>query len=273
MRLTLAFSPCPNDTFIFDAIVNKRIDTKGFEFEVVMEDVETLNRNAFNGVYDITKLSFATFAEVRDKYELLNSGSALGRGCGPLVITKNDASTTFSIKDKTVAIPGFHTTADLLFSMFYPQAKNKVEMGFSEIEDAVLSGKVDLGVIIHENRFTYEAKGLKKVSDLGELWERKTGQPIPLGGISIRKDFDVDLKATVDQLIRESVQYACANPSESKEFVKAHSQEMDEDVIRKHIELYVNEYSIDLGDEGRKAVETLLKISTNTNLYEFMNPV
>lgn len=256
-NLTIGFSPCPNDTFIFDAMINGKLQTNGLSFTPQLEDVETLNRLAEDEVLDITKLSFFALYNVRDRYELLPSGSALGRGVGPLLISKKQFTTTSEIK--TVAIPGKHTTAYFLFRTFFPALKNVKEMVFSEIEDAVLSGDVDAGLIIHENRFTYEAKGLKKIADLGELWEIETGNPIPLGGIAIRKSLPAEIKSAVGKLIRQSVEFAFANPHASDEYVKMHAQEMDEAVRKKHIELYVNEYSIDLGKEGNEAVEFMFK--------------
>ncbi len=255
-RLTLGFSPCPNDTFIFDALVNGKIDTHGLKFEQKLEDVESLNHHAIEGRYDITKLSFFALGKVLDSYELLPSGSAVGRGVGPLLISKK----TFTNPKKeirTVAIPGINTTAYFLFRIFYPELKEVKEMVFSDIEEAVLSGVVDAGVIIHENRFTYQAKGLKKISDLGDLWENITGKPIPLGGIAIKKNLSAEIKIKVGTLIRESVEFAFAHPKSSFEYVKANAQEMSEEVRNKHIDLYVNKYSIDLGTEGNEAVQTL----------------
>ena len=189
MKLTLGFSPCPNDTFIFDALVNHKIDTNGFEFEVVLEDVQTLNQWAQEGKLAITKISYGVLPLVLDKYKVLNSGSALGKGVGPLLISTS-TNINQPIEDLLVAIPGENTTAHLLFSMAYPQVKNKIFLRYDEIENFVVANK-GLGVIIHENRFTYEAKGLKKVIDLGDYWEQKTGNAIPLGGIVIKKEIDI----------------------------------------------------------------------------------
>lgn len=258
--LTLGFSPCPNDCFIFDAIVNKRIDLEGLEFDVRLGDVETLNKGAFAGEIDITKLSYHAFAYCVDKYVLLDAGSALGRNCGPLLISKSE------IKKKeleegeiSVAIPGKFTTANFLLGLAYPELTDKTEVVFSEIENAVLNEEYDAGLIIHENRFTYEAKGLKKIIDLGEYWESTTKSPIPLGGIVIKRSLPDDVKAKVNRLLRRSVEFAFANRKVSLPYVREHAQEMSEEVMYKHIDLYVNEFSIDLGKEGRKAVLMLFK--------------
>jgi 1,4-dihydroxy-6-naphthoate synthase len=260
MHLTLGFSPCPNDTFIFDALVNQKIDTGDLRFETQLEDVETLNQWAMQGKLAITKLSFAAGLKVADRYELLNSGSALGRGCGPLLIARKNIPLS-EVKDLTIAIPGENTTANLLFSIAFPGAVNKKIMIFSDIEQAVLNGDADAGVIIHENRFTYQQKGLVKLIDLGEFWESKTGQPIPLGGIFIRKDIPANIRQQVDQLIHQSLQQAFAQYPVLSPYVKAHAQEMDEQVMRQHIDLYVNEFSLDLGKEGWTAIEKLKEMS------------
>ena len=252
--LSLGFSPCPNDTFMFDAMVHGKVDTEGLKFNVQMDDVETLNQRALKDGPDITKISFAAYAKVAEKYQLLDAGSALGNGAGPLLVSKISylESHVFSLK---VAIPGKNTTANFLFSFFFPGVTDKPEMIFSEIEDAVLSGNADAGVIIHENRFTYEDKGLKKICDLGELWEKETGHPIPLGGIAVRRDLPGAIKEKINRVMRKSVEFALADPGSGYNYVKKHAQEMDDDVRKRHIALYVNEFSIDLGPRGRKAVE------------------
>ena len=254
VRLSLGFSPCPNDCFIFDAMLHAKVDTEGLEFKVFMEDVETLNQMAFRGDLDVTKLSYHAYAHLTKPYQLLNAGSALGNNCGPLLVS----SSKFQVQSSTrIAIPGKYTTANFLLSLAFPETKDRVEMLFSEIENAVLSGKVDAGLIIHENRFTYEQKGLKKIIDLGEYWETLAHAPIPLGGIVIKRNFDDELKKKFDRVLRKSVEYAFANPKSSLNFVKAHAQEMSEEVMYKHINLYVNNYSIDLGTEGKRAVNLL----------------
>jgi 1,4-dihydroxy-6-naphthoate synthase len=260
MKLTLGFSPCPNDTFIFDALVNKKINIEGLEFEVVLEDVETLNKWSFEKKLDITKLSYPAFFQNLDKYVLLNSGAALGKGVGPLLISKVK-SQNLKIETNSIALPGENTTANLLFSFAYPEAKNKKHMIFSAIEDSVLNEQTELGVIIHENRFTYQQKGLHKVTDLGEYWEGKMKAPIPLGGIAVRRSIDKETSLKIDKLIRKSIEFAFSNYPLITEYVKQHSQEMSEDVMRQHIELYVNNFSIDLGIDGKQAIETLYKIA------------
>lgn len=264
MKLTLGFSPCPNDTFIFDALVNHKIDAEGLEFDVLLEDVQTLNRWALQGKLDISKISYGVLPLVLDKYVLLNSGGALGKGVGPLLITNNEQRTVNN--ESLIAIPGENTTAHMLFSLAFPEVKNKVFKVFNEIEDAVLNKEVDAGVIIHENRFTYHLKGLHKLMDLGEYWEQTTGVPIPLGGIVAKRVLPVDLVEKVDRLIRRSVEYAYANHHEQlADYVKKHSQEMSEDVMRQHINLYVNNFSIDLGNDGKKAVIQFIKVYEKIN--------
>ena len=265
MKLSLGFSPCPNDTFIFDALVNKKIDTEGFEFEVLLQDVETLNQWALQGRLDITKLSFPAFFQSIDKYLLLNSGSALGKGVGPLLISKSGVKDQEQkMENLVIALPGLHTTANLLFSFAYPNALKKKFMIFSSIEEAVLSGKTDLGVIIHENRFTYKQKGLHKIRDLGEYWEQQMNAPIPLGAIAIRRKLGA-VAGKVNSLIKQSLDYAYSNYPFIADYVKQHSQEMSEDVMRQHIDLYVNNYSLDLGIEGRLAIETLYNVYNQSN--------
>ena len=261
MKFTLGFSPCPNDTFIFYALLNNKIDSKGIAFEPIIEDVESLNCRALASDLDVTKLSFAAYTQVQKNYELLDSGSALGNNCGPLLISKREISKD-EIPNCSVAIPGRHTTANFLFTHFFPKVSLKKEMLFSKIEDALLNEETDLGVIIHENRFTYEKRGLKKVADLGELWESETHLPIPLGGIVAKKTFPPEIISTIEKLIRESVLYAFQHPQETIPFVKKHSQTMEEEVMWQHIHLYVNDYSISLGEKGRAAVEKFLSVNS-----------
>jgi 1,4-dihydroxy-6-naphthoate synthase len=258
MTLSLAFSPCPNDCFMFDAIVNRHIDLEGLEFDLTLADIEALNRAAFAGGVDVTKVSFHALAYCAGAYVLLDAGSALGRNCGPLLISKRPVSLAeVAGGGLSIAIPGRYTTANLLCGLAFPRARTKTAVLFSDIEPALLDGRFDAGVIIHENRFTYEAKGLRKIVDLGELWEAETGAPIPLGGIVIRRSLPDEVKSRMNRVMRRSVEYAFAHPQASRPFVRAHAQEMSEDVIYRHIDLYVNEYSVDLGAEGRRAVEVL----------------
>ncbi len=259
MTLTLGFSPCPNDTFIFDALVNGRVDAGGLRFDVVLEDVQTLNRWAMEGRLDVSKISYGVLPLVTQDYVLLASGGALGRGVGPLLVARPGGG-DFRAEAATVAIPGEHTTAHLLFSLAYPAVARKRFMVFSEIEAAVLRGEVDAGVIIHEGRFTYQAKGLVKVQDLGEHWEARTGSPIPLGGIVARRGLGAPLAREVQRLIRRSVEDALGAYPLITDYVKRHAQEMDEAVMRQHVDLYVNDFSVDLGEGGRSAVRKLLEV-------------
>ena len=257
-KLTLGYSPCPNDCFIFDALVHHKIDTEGLEFVVQLEDVETLNQKALRAQLDITKLSFHAYAKVLEEYILLRSGSALGFNCGPLLI-KDSGRKNQNLKEEdwVVAIPGELTTANFLLSLAYPKMKNKKVMLFSEIEDAVLKGKVDAGLIIHESRFTYVEKGLEKIADLGEFWENLIQAPIPLGGIVMKRSLSEEQQQKVSRLIKKSVEFAFKNPESSMPYVKKHAQEMSEEVMKKHIALYVNEFSLDLGETGTNAVNLL----------------
>lgn len=259
MKLTLGFSPCPNDTFIFDALVNHKIDTGGLSFEVILEDVETLNQWALQDKLDITKLSFPAFFKSIPQYILLDSGSALGKGVGPLLVSSAENRNP-DVRNSRIAIPGINTTANLLFSFAYPDAKNKTPFLFSVIEDMVVSGETDLGLIIHENRFTYPEKGLIKVMDLGEYWESKMKLPIPLGGIAAKRTLGTPLAKQVSKLIQESLAFAFNSYPEVTGYVKDHSQTMSEQVMRQHIDLYVNNYSLELGDEGKGAIMELFNV-------------
>jgi 1,4-dihydroxy-6-naphthoate synthase len=292
MKLSLGFSPCPNDTFIFDAMIHQKIDTEGLSFDVVFDDVETLNQKAFRADLDITKLSYHAYAYLTENYVLLHAGSALGFGVGPLLICNNEdyisadfvsdlqpptsnlqpqtsdlkpqtsnlKPQTSNLKPQTsnlrIGIPGKYTTANFLLSLAFPEAKNKIEMKFNEIESALLNHEIDMGVIIHENRFTYQEKGLKKIIDLGEFWEDLTQGPIPLGGIMVKRELPEEIKQKVNRIIKRSVQYAFDHPESGMDFICTLSQEMSKEVINKHIELYVNKFSIDLGEVGKKAVQT-----------------
>lgn len=256
MKLSLGFSPCPNDTFIFDALVHNKIDTEGLEFDVILADVEELNQKAFAGELDITKLSYHAFAYLTNTYALLDAGSALGRNCGPLLIAKRPVSQA-EIEKGPIAIPGKYTTANFLLSMAYPTAVNKTELLFSDIEQAVLDEQVVAGLIIHENRFTYRDKGLVKLKDLGEFWEGNTGHPIPLGGIVVNRQLPADVQKTVNRVLARSVAFAQEQPEATRNYVSAHAQEMDEQVMYAHIGLYVNDFTRDLGPQGRAAVSFL----------------
>lgn len=257
--LKIGFSPCPNDTFIFDALVNGKIDTGSLRFEPVLEDVETLNKWAFQGRLAITKLSFRAMLDVLDQYRILNAGSALGKGCGPLLVAREGMRLP-EMAQCGIAIPGEHTTANMLLDFAFPGAKKRTPVLFSEIEDAVANGQYDLGLIIHESRFTYRKKGLIQVMDLGEYWEKQTGCPIPLGGIAIHKNIPSDIQKEVDVLIRKSLEYAFALYPQLSPYVVKNAQAMDEAVMRQHIDLYVNHFSLDLGAEGKKAIQKMLSL-------------
>ena len=266
--LTLGFSPCPNDCFIFDAMLHGKIDTEGLKFQSILEDVEALNQRAFKNELQITKLSYHAFIYLTSFYQLLTSGSALGNGCGPLLIAKDEKVKTKLTKGLPlkIAIPGKYTTANFLFSLAFPSVTLKEEVLFSKIENAILAGEIDAGVIIHENRFTYEQKGLKKIIDLGEYWETQTKAPIPLGGIVVHRSLPENLKQKINRVLQKSVEYAFANPKASLDFVKAHAQEMSEEVMYKHIRLYVNNFSIDLGKEGKRAINVFFEKAKSAGL-------
>lgn len=261
MTLTLGFSPCPNDTFIFDALVNKRIDTEGLSFDVVLEDVQTLNQWALEGKLDVSKISYGVLPLILNQYKVLNSGGALGMGVGPLLITKDPSITVEQINESRIAIPGKNTTAHLLFSLAFPNAHHKSFHVFHEIEELVLSGAVDAGVIIHENRFTYHLKGLNKLMDLGNYWETKTATPIPLGGIVAHNRIPREIGLQTNMLIQKSLAYAFKHYPELSDYVRMHAQEMSETVMRQHIDLYVNDFSAGLGSSGKQAVTQLLGIA------------
>jgi len=262
----LGISPCPNDTYIFDAMLHGKIDTEGLEFVPRLEDVETLNQLAIEGSLDISKVSYGVVFQLMGQYRILEAGSALGKGVGPLFVSKNighDEEIDFS--KIRVALPGINTTAHLLFSLAYPEVKNKTFVPFHVIEDMVINDEVDAGVIIHENRFTYQQKGLNKLSDLGDVWEKRTGAPIPLGGILVRRLFDLDLATKINRVINRSLAFANDHADALPAFVTENAKEMNEEVMRNHISLYVNEFSLALGQEGRLAVLELIKASAALN--------
>lgn len=264
-ELTLGFSPCPNDTFMFYPLVHGLVDTGGIAFHERLEDVETLNQLALKGELDITKVSYHALGHIRDEYVLLRSGSALGRGCGPLLVAAGRIDPA-ELRGKTIAVPGRYTTALLLLRLFDPNLENFIVMPFNEIMDAVLSGNVDAGLIIHESRFTYHGFGLHKLVDLGEWWEGETGMPIPLGGIVARRSLGIETIAAVEQALRQGVYYAQTHPDEAASYIREHSQEMSTEVCTEHIKLYVNGYSLNLGDEGIEAISFLLKRAEKAGL-------
>jgi 1,4-dihydroxy-6-naphthoate synthase len=269
-KISLGFSTCPNDTFIFDAMVHHKIDTEGLKFDVVLGDVEELNNKALNSELDVTKISYHAYSKIADNYLLLDSGSALGYKNGPLIISKHKIYPD-ELNDVKIAIPGLNTTANLLLSIAYPKAQNKKEYLFSDIEEAILSNEVDAGLIIHENRFTYEKKGLKKIIDLGEFWEKETGLPIPLGGIAVNRKLNHDLQLKINRVLKRSVEFAFENPKSAYPYIKQYAQEMDEEVMYKHIELYVNDFSKDLGKDGREAIKVLYERAISLGVLPEMN--
>ncbi|MEI8225235.1 MAG: 1,4-dihydroxy-6-naphthoate synthase [Bacteroidota bacterium] len=260
MKLTLGFSPCPNDTFIFDAMVHGRIDTEGLEFDYFLADVEELNRNALASEVDITKMSYHAYAYAAQNYLILDSGSALGHRNGPLLISKRIINPS-DLVDKRIAIPGKYTTANLLFSIAWPDAVNKIEYLFSDIEDALLKDEVDAGLIIHETRFTYYKRGLNKIADMGEYWEKLTGLPIPLGAIVINRNVPRDIAQKVNRILRRSLEYAYRDSFASYDFVSGNAKEMDSTVMNNHIKLFVNEYTLNLGNKGKEAINELFRIA------------
>jgi 1,4-dihydroxy-6-naphthoate synthase len=269
MKLTLGFSPCPNDTFIFDAMVHGRIDTEGLEFEYFLADVEELNRKAFKGEVQITKMSYHAYAYAAQDYLILDSGSALGRKNGPLLISKKQISTD-QLENARIAIPGKYTTANLLFSIAWPEATRKTEYLFSDIEDALINDEVDAGLIIHETRFTYQKRGLQKIADMGEYWEKLTGLPIPLGTIVIKRSVPEDIALKVNRILKRSLDYAYRDSVASYEFVAGNAREMDRDVMNNHIKLFVNEFTSKLGEVGRRAIIKLYEVARERNVIPEM---
>jgi 1,4-dihydroxy-6-naphthoate synthase len=261
LTLRLGYSPCPNDTFIFYALMHGRIPLSGFSISEELADVETLNRRALAGELDLTKISYHAFGHLRSDYALLRSGGALGRGCGPLVVARQ-ATTLERLRGKLIAIPGELTTANLLLQLHGAGYERLQVLPFDRIVAAVASGSVDAGLIIHESRFTFAAQGLVEVEDLGAWWERLTGLPIPLGGILARRSLGCEVIEEVENAINASVRYAFAHPDEARSYIRAHAQELDDAVIDQHIALYVNHFSLDLGEEGLAAVHELLYRAT-----------
>ncbi len=263
MKISIGYSPCPNDTFIFYALTHKKLKTE-LEFSEILVDVEGLNKRALKRELDVTKASFYAFGFLRENYCLLHSGSALGRGCGPLIVAKNPLRIS-ELASSRVAIPGRMTTAYLLLQLFAPGIKCIVEMPFDRIMNAVSLGTVDAGLVIHEGRFTYPNYNLVKLVDLGEWWEEETGLPIPLGGILARRELGAHMIRKIDDLVKKSVEYAFRNRAQTKEYIRSNAQELDDVVIEQHIQLYVNDYTLDIGD-GIVAIEKLLETAEELNL-------
>ena len=263
--LTIGFSPCPNDTFIFHALVSGRVAGAPPLAPPRLEDVETLNHWALEERLDITKLSFHALGHVLDKYVLLDAGAALGRGCGPLLVSTDSGRPVAEMK--RIAVPGAYTTAAMLMRLCYPDAPAFETMRFERIMPAVAAGEVDAGVIIHESRFTYQTHGLRLVRDLGAWWEEEIGAPIPLGGIAVRRDLGADTARAVERAIRESLEQAHRDPSAAAAYIKTHAQEIDDAVIAAHIDLYVNDFSLSLGPDGRRAVTTFLNMGVAQGIF------
>jgi 1,4-dihydroxy-6-naphthoate synthase len=253
MKLSLAISSCPNDTFMFDALINKKIDVKNYNFDLIIADVEELNKLSQKAETDISKMSFHNFFKVADNYQMLSSGAALGNNCGPLIISKRKIYPD-ELSDCRIAIPGESTTANLLMQIFFPTANNKQIYLFSDIEDVVLSGECDAGLVIHETRFTYNQRGLRLIADLGVLWENKFNLPIPLGGIAAKRNLPENVKTDINKILRDSIEYAFANPGSAINFMKQNAVEMDQEIMMQHVNLYVNDFSIYLGSQGKNSI-------------------
>jgi len=254
MNIDLGFSPCPNDTFIFHALLHGLVDTAGITFRPHIYDVEELNRRAFSGTYDVTKLSFHAWLLLRDRYALLNSGAALGHGCGPLVVAR-DVKT--DLAGARIAIPGEYTTAYLLLRLWMPEATRVEAVRFDRIMPGVRDGLYDAGLIIHEGRFVYPQYDLVSLVDLGEWWERKTSMPIPLGCIAVKQECPVAVRETINAILRSSVEFAMGSRDASRDYIRLHAQELDDRVVDEHIQLYVNDFTLDLGDGGHAAIRVL----------------
>lgn len=263
--LSLGYSPCPNDTFIFYALTHGLVPLPDLIIRERLEDVETLNQLALGGLLDLTKISYHALGHLRDRYVLLRSGGALGRGCGPLVIA-SAATDMQALRGRRIAIPGRLTTANLLLQLYGEGYEDLLIVPFDQIMEVLKRGEADAGVIIHESRFTYRVAGFAEVLDLGAWWEVESGLPIPLGGILARRDLGADIIAQADRAVRASLEYAHRHPDQPKAYIREHAQELDEAVISAHIGLYVNDFSLDLGEEGVAAVETLLQRAENRGL-------
>ena len=263
--LSLAYSPCPNDTYIFYALAHRKINLGDLVFDITLNDVEHLNQTAKNGAVDVSKLSFAAIGHLMEEYGLLRTGAALGRGCGPLIVARKGIDLS-AIGRSNIAIPGLWTTANLLLGLFMDQTPNATAMRFDHIMPAVSEGEYDFGVIIHEGRFTYQNYGLECLLDLGQWWEVKTGLPIPLGGIAARRNLPESVIRRVESAIGQSIEYARRHPQETDAYIKAHAQELTDSVICRHIDLYVNDFSIDIGDQGEAAIRALFDIARDKGI-------
>jgi len=267
ISIKIAISPCPNDTFMFWAMLHRQTDAFGMNFSVDMRDIEQLNRAATEQEFDVVKISYAHYPKVSQAYQLLTAGSALGFGNGPLLVSRRKVYPD-EIPHLRIAIPGVYTTANMLLTIAYPTATNKKEYLFSDIEEVILSDEADAGLLIHETRFTYQRKGLHKILDLGEYWENTYSMPLPLGGIAVRRDLSQDKKQKLNLALSESIKYAMQNTDLPEHFVKRHAKAMDIDVCRKHISLYVNDFSVDLGDKGKQAVAVFFEKGLFSNIMQ-----
>lgn len=271
MKLSIGFSTCPNDTFIFDALIHGKTPSFGLEFEPVLADVEELNRKALRGELDVTKLSYHAFGHTAQYYRVLDSGSALGYGNGPLLVCKNPNQLP-KVEKWRVAIPGFLTTANFLMGIAYPQALQKEAYLFSEIEERVLQGDADVGVIIHENRFTYAERGLQLIADLGAYWEKETSLPIPLGGIVVNRKIPQDIQEKVQKGISESLRFAFEHPESALPYMLQFAQNMRPEILKKHVATFVNDFSLELGEKGRQAVIRLMQLGSQRGLFPEVGP-
>lgn len=269
-KLIIAYSSCPNDTFMFDALVNGKLDTGPLKFETHIADIEELNHLVLEGYPDISKISFAVYPEISDRYLLLESGSALGYKNGPLIVSKFKIYPD-ELSEVKMAIPGKNTTANFLLTILFPEVSNKKEYLFSDIEEAVLSNETDAGLLIHETRFTYEKRGLKKIADLGELWEKEFDSPVPLGAIVVKRFLAPDIKRKIQDLVGRSVKFALSDPGDSKSYVKSYARELSDHVIAQHIHLYVNDFSVNLGEKGKRAISILFTKGEERNLFTLKN--
>lgn len=265
-RLKLAYSTCPNDTFSFHALSARLVDMRGLAFDIHLADVEALNKAAASGTYAVTKLSFAAIGHLQGRYRILESGAALGRGCGPLIVCRPGFDPQ-SLIGARIAVPGHWTTANLLLGLYLGRQLAVKAMTFDQVMPAVADGQVDAGVIIHEGRFTYPHYGLECLVDLGQWWENETGHPLPLGAIAVREDVDLATAVRISDTIRNSIEYAHTHPGASRAYIRAHAQEMEPEVIQQHIDLYVNDFSTKLGEEGRAAVRKLFALANSSGLF------
>jgi len=264
-ELTFGYSPCPNDTFMFNAIAGQQVNVPKYRIKTILHDVETLNDLAFTATLDITKLSFYAWLKVKQNYRLLNSGAAMGFGCGPVLIARPECRKA-DVNQSRIVLPGQWTTAHLLFRLWAPEAEHRLFTPYDNIFQSLSSGKADFGVIIHESRFTFTSEGFVEVVDLGRWWEERTGFPIPLGGIAVREELGGPMIRSIDAAVKKSIQTANAFPKKTFAYIRQHAREMDEAVLQSHIQTFVNEYSLELPPEGIRAIATLEKMAAEAGL-------